>query len=212
ALAARLERDQRFAPTHRDLPDADLAALPQCLAQHDERLFGEVVRRYDVIRLFEVEHVDLAGVDELDEVERLAALNFGRLDLVVVEQDVVAFRHLVAFDDLVAVHGADALDDLLVVDPLAARLMDLVETDRRPALGGRIDLDRDRYEREADLPLPIGTCGHLCGSSSVRRSQRARGRAVPEERRTGAWFVSRCAPTAPAFHPTPAESANGRSW
>src|SRR5690606_27887171 len=117
---------------------------------------------------------DLARVDELHEVECLAAFDLGRLDLVVFEQNVVALRHLVALDDLVAVNRADPLDDLLVVDPLAARLVDLVELDRRPALGRGVDLDRDRHERETDLALPVGACGHCGRTPPVVRGVSAR--------------------------------------
>ena len=100
-------------------PSADLLGLAQRLAQHDERLLGEVVGGHDIIGLLEIERVDLVGVDELDELERLLALELDRLDLLVVEQDVVALRHSIALDDLVAVDRADAGDDLLVFDPLA---------------------------------------------------------------------------------------------
>ena len=73
----------------------------------------------------------LVLVDELDEVERLAALELDAFDLFGVEQDVMALRHLVALDDLVAVDRPDAGHDLLIFDPLAGRLVDLVELDLR---------------------------------------------------------------------------------
>ena len=74
AAAARLERDDIFLPAHRELADADLLRRPQRIAKHDERLFGEVVGGHDEIGLVEIHRVDVVHVDELDEVERLAAL------------------------------------------------------------------------------------------------------------------------------------------
>ena len=71
-------------------PSADLLRLAQRLAQHDERLLGEIVGRDDIIRPLVIKRVDLVGVDELGELERLLALELDRLELVVVEQDVVA--------------------------------------------------------------------------------------------------------------------------
>src|SRR5690606_10548124 len=87
-------------------------------------------------------------------------------------------------DDLVTVDRADALNDLFVVDALAARLVNLVESDRRTALGRGIDLDGDRDESEADLPLPVRACGHN-GAPWLRQSQRAEPVLVPPTMASG---------------------------
>ena len=131
AAAARLQRDDIFLAAHRELADADLLRGLQRIAQDDIGLLGEVVGRDDVIRLVEIDRVDVVLVDELDEVERLAALELDALDLLGVEQDIVALGDLVALDDLVAVDRADAGHDLLIFDALARRLVDLVELDLR---------------------------------------------------------------------------------
>ena len=154
AAAARLEADDIFLAAHGELADADLLRPPQRLAQDDEGLLGKVVGRHDIIGLVEIDRVDVAQVDELAEVERLAALQLDALDLLVLEQDIFALRHLIALDDLVAVDRADARHHLLIFDPLARRLVDLVEGDGRAALGRGIDLDRDRDQPDPDLSAP----------------------------------------------------------
>jgi hypothetical protein len=53
-------------------------------------------------------------------------------------------RDLIALDDLVAVDGTDARNDLLILDPFARRLVHLVELDLGSAAGSREQLDRDR--------------------------------------------------------------------
>ena len=108
AAAARLQRDDIFLAAHRELADADLLRRLQRIAQHDIGFLGQVVGGHDVIRLVEIDRVDVVVVDELDEVERLAALELDALDLLRIEQDVLALRDLIALDDLVAVDRADA--------------------------------------------------------------------------------------------------------
>src|SRR5690606_8368872 len=87
--------------------------------------------------------------------------------------------NFVSLDDLVAVHRPDALDHLFVIDPLAGGFVDLAKADRGATLGRRIDLHRNRHEREANLPLPISTCGHLRMTPWLAGSQRFRAAGVP---------------------------------
>jgi hypothetical protein len=47
-------------------------------------------------------------IDELGQLERLLGLELHRLDLVIVDQDVIALLDLIAFDDLLGRHRADA--------------------------------------------------------------------------------------------------------
>ena len=57
--------------------------------------------------------------------------------------------------------------------------MDLVEPDFRPRFGGRIDFDRDRNQRQPDLPLLICACRHVPsfdGKALYRRMFRWGGR------------------------------------
>jgi hypothetical protein len=47
----------------------------------------------------------MSGLDELHQIERLAAFDLGRLDLLVVEQDIFVLDYLIAANDLVAIDG-----------------------------------------------------------------------------------------------------------
>ena len=71
-------------------PSATFLVSLQRLAQHHERLLGEVVGGDDVIRPLVIKRVDLVRVDELGQLERLLALQLDRVELVVVEQHVMA--------------------------------------------------------------------------------------------------------------------------
>src|SRR3546814_12120883 len=107
-----------------------------------------------------------------------------RLDLLFVEQDVIALRQLVTLDDVIAVDRADAGNDLFIFDRLAARLVNLAEADARARPGRGIDFNGDRHQREPDLPLPIGARGPPMPFRC--RPERS------EERRGGKECVSTC--------------------
>src|SRR3546814_19143406 len=90
----------------------------------------------------------------------MLALQLDRLDLLFVEQDVIALRQLVTLDDVIAVDRADAGNDLFIFDRLAARLVNLAEADARARPGRGIDFNGERHQREPDLTPPIGARGH----------------------------------------------------
>jgi len=123
-------------------------------------LLSEVVGRHHIIRLLVIKRVDLVRVDELGELQRLLALQLHRLQLLVVEGDIMALRDFITLDDILGLDRADARHDLLIFDALAAGLVDLVEGDRRAALRRRIDFHGDRDQGEPDLPLPISPRRH----------------------------------------------------
>jgi len=70
-------------------------------------------------------------IDELDQLQRLAAFDFRRLDFLIVEQNVIAFGNLETLDDIVPINRPDSLHHLFVIDRFAGRLVDLAKTDRR---------------------------------------------------------------------------------
>src|SRR3546814_1350264 len=90
----------------------------------------------------------------------MLALQLDRLDLLFVEQDVIALRQLVTLDDVIAVDRADAGNDLFIFDRLAARPVNLAEADARARPCRGLDFNGDRHQREPDLPLPTGARGH----------------------------------------------------
>ena len=75
-------------------PSPTFFGPPQRLAQHDERLLGQIVGGHDEIRLLVIEHVDLVRVDELGQLQRLLRFELHRVDLVLLEQDVLALLDL----------------------------------------------------------------------------------------------------------------------
>ena len=159
--SAGLQCDDIFLASHRELADADLLGRLQRIAQDDIGFLGEVVRWNDEIGLVVEHRVDVADVDELDEVQSLAALQLDAVDLLLVEEDIMPFGDLVALDDLVAVDGADARHDLLIFNALPRRLVDLMELDLGAAPGGGEQLHGDRHQRKADLSSPDRARGHL---------------------------------------------------
>ena len=179
AAPARLERHDIFLAAHRQLADPDLLRGLQRVAKDDIGLLGKVVGGHDKIWLLVIHGVDVVDVDELDEVEGLAALELDALDLLGVEQDVMALGDFVALDDLVAVDGTDARHDLFIFDALAGRLVDLVELDLGAALGRLEKLHRDRHERQPDLSSPDRARGHDLVSFESRRLNSLRRRLVP---------------------------------
>ena len=87
SAAAGLQRDDIFLAAHGELADPNLLRGLQSVAQHDIGFLGEVIRRDHVIRLVEIGRVDFILVDELHEVERLAALKLDAVDLLRIEED-----------------------------------------------------------------------------------------------------------------------------
>ncbi|KAK0339640.1 hypothetical protein LTR94_033719, partial [Friedmanniomyces endolithicus] len=66
------------------------------------------------------------------------------------------------------------------MDRLAAGFVDLAKADARPRFGRAVDFDRDRYEGEANLPLPICACRHAgCPEIVAQPIQFAGERVVP---------------------------------
>src|SRR3546814_19440559 len=101
--------------------ESDLVRALQRLAQDDIGLLGQFVGGDDVIGLLIIEDVDLSLVDELAEFERMLALQLDRLDLLFVEQDVLALRQPVTLADVLPVDRADAGTALFIFYRLAAR-------------------------------------------------------------------------------------------
>jgi len=120
-------------------------------------------------------------VHELDEIDGPSALELDALDLLWVEEDVMAFRDLISLDDLVAVHRAYSWNHLFISDALSARLVDLVELDLCTALGRREKLDGNRNQRKPDLSSPDRTRSHR-HSPFTGRFNSLRRRVVPRRR------------------------------
>jgi len=106
----------------------------------------------EVERFLEVDRIDRFARHELADLDRLRRLLFHRLQLVLGEEDVLAARELVSLDDLGAVDGPLVFRaEELLLDAIAAILVDHVEADPLRRLGGGEHLHRDRHETEGDL-------------------------------------------------------------
>ena len=90
------------------------SGLLERVADDDESFLGEVVGGRDIIRLVVIDGVDVGQLDELGELQRLAALQLDLLDLLGVEQDIFALGDLIALEDLVAIDRSDARHHLFV--------------------------------------------------------------------------------------------------
>ena len=147
-LPARLERDDVALAAQNEIADADLVGLVQRL-QHDGVAFlGGIAVGKKVIGLLEIAGVDGRRFDEAHELDGLLALELQLVDLLLVEQDVLALLVLVALDDVLVLDRADAGRHLLVADALAGGLVDLVKLDLPLGAGGGIEADRDIDERK----------------------------------------------------------------
>ena len=72
ALAARFERDDVLARREHHLADRDHSLLADGLADHGERLLADLAIRHDVVRVVEIELVDLLARHELVDLDRRA--------------------------------------------------------------------------------------------------------------------------------------------
>src|SRR4051812_34937438 len=108
--------------------DPGSPAAPQGFMEEAVGVLG--VAAADVVGLLVEDRVDVGGLNEVIEVDDLAAVAGGRLDFVLLEDDVLVLAHLVALDhllvgDLLVLLGADAL----VLDPAPVPRVYQVEVD-----------------------------------------------------------------------------------
>jgi hypothetical protein len=127
------------------------------------RVFTLLIR-LQIVRLVEVDRIDLREVDELEDLDRLRRLGTDPREVLVGDHDVLALLVLVAAHDLVVGNllvieraAADVLDAPLVL------LMEKVEAHVVRADRG-LELDGDRDQAEVDRAVPE-CVGHRCGVS-----------------------------------------------
>ena len=135
-------------------PDRDLAQLVHHLDEQAVRL-GRVLVGHEVVRLLEVERVDVGEVDEVLDLDRAGSPSACSAAISsLLDDDVLAGLDLVALHDLV---GRDLFAGLLrdpaVADAGAGVLLELVEADVL-RLRGRHQPHRHRHEPEADRTGP----------------------------------------------------------
>ena len=130
---------------------------------------------HEVVRLLEVERIDVVEVDELLDLDLVTALRLERLDLRRLDDHVLALRDLeAALDPVGGDLFAGRVGDLAVADARAGSLLELVEAHvfvlrRADELHGHL------HESEADRAGPDGT-GHRVPSYLWPRAGSARRR------------------------------------
>ena len=175
----RTDRDQPLLAPHHDPPDRDLVERLHRVDQQRVRLLAALVGN-EVVGLLEVERIDVVEVDELLDLDLVAALRAQRVDLRRLDDHVPALRDLeAALDPVGADLFAGRVRNLAVADARAGSLLELVEAHvfvlrRADELHGHL------HESEADRAGPDGT-GHRVPcylwprAGSARRGER-RGR------------------------------------
>src|SRR5258705_150057 len=170
-----------FLVADHHLGDPDLAGL---LEGYNEQAIGLLgaLRRQQVVRLPEVDRVDLVEIGEVADVDGAGELDVEPVEVLVFE------RHVAALLDL------EPANDLVSVDPLTVVTPDLLVGDRRQVLlveeveakllrlrrRKHPDRDADKAERDAaapdrthEPPLP-GRAGWRSSSASCRLSPSSR--------------------------------------
>src|SRR5262249_49006379 len=162
----------------------DLAGLGERLVQEQVALAVSLLR-LEVIRRLEQHGIDLALLDELEDLDRLRLLGMRVLELLVGEDHVLVGLVLVAADDLLPRNLATRL---LVVALVAHRREILAIEEREAQLVGRdrgTKRDRDLDQAEAQRATPECARRHgsllsewlvACKTSCRRRDGQDRGR------------------------------------
>ena len=161
AVTARFDRGQIFLAAHGDLTQPHLLRSAQGVANHAVCVLGQIVGGHKVVGSVEVDRRNLATTDKLDQFECLLRLQFDRIDLVRLQQDVFAVVHLVPFDNVVGIHRTDAGDRLFVTDTLSRGFVDLAKRNSRSRVAGGIKFNRNRDQRQPQLSFPKRTRSHM---------------------------------------------------
>ena len=104
-----------------DLRDPDLPCFLEGARQQPVGLLGALGRQ-EVVRLPEIDRVDLVQVDEVADVDRVGELDVEPVEVLVLQGDIAALLDL------------EAPDDLVGVDPLTVVPAHLLVGDRRQVL------------------------------------------------------------------------------
>ena len=122
-----------YSVVHGDLRDGYVFAFFQRLGQQRVRAASRFFRHH-VIRRLEIHRIDLARLDELEDLHGLGGLRLDLLDLIRLDDDVFVFAELVALDHVAAFHdNAFRLANVLLLEPRFVGAMQHVERNPRAA-------------------------------------------------------------------------------
>src|SRR5436190_17806011 len=149
----RAQKDRVFAVVHHDLGDRDVFALVQRLLQQRIRTASGFLG-HQVVRRFEVDRIDLVRFYEFKDLHGLGSLGLDALDLLGLDDDVLAFAIFVSLDDLAALdHTLVDRTVELLLDAAKVVAMQHVETDVITARAGE-QTNRHRDETEGQITRP----------------------------------------------------------
>jgi hypothetical protein len=144
-----------------DLAERNHSFLVDGFADHCKGLLPDLSLRNDVVGVIEIQLIDLGFGNERLDLNDALALECNRVELFGFELDVLALADLVAFDDVVGLDLAPSLCiHLLVLDPVAGLLVQLMEADLLALGRGREQRDRARDQRQLEIAFPIRAWGH----------------------------------------------------
>ena len=151
---------QALAAAQHDAADAGHLLLRHRLADHREGLLGHLAVGCQIVGAVEVDPVDLGGRHEGLDLQRLGALDLERLEVAVLDQDVLALGDLVALDaigrvDRLAAHRIDQV----LLQAIAGLAVQRVERHALRRRGRVVERDAAGDERQLEVAFPRGT-GH----------------------------------------------------
>src|SRR5260370_37510620 len=128
-----LDGDRVLPRRENDAAQPDLALVLHRARNDAISLGGDIPVGGDVIRLDEIDAIDLIGIDERLQVDGPRRFDLNRLEVVLVEQDILPFVDLIALDDVAALDLiAGFLIDQLDPEAIVRRLVELIEADTAP--------------------------------------------------------------------------------
>ena len=161
AVAARRQHQDALAAIQHHARDADQIFLLHRLADDGEGLGADLVVGRDVIIFVQIDFVHFAARHEGFDVDGVRALQRHLVELLVLDQHVLALLDLIALDAVLLLDRLLGLGiDHLVVDAIAGLLVDDVEADALARGGRGIERNRARNQRKLQITLPIGTRSH----------------------------------------------------
>ena len=131
----------------------------QRVADDGESLGRNLVGGNEIIRPLEIARIDIALVDELDEIDGVFGLELDLVEFLGRQNDMLSRLELEAADDVLLLDGALPRHGLEIANALSGLLVDLMQLKARSGGRRRMKLDADGDKREPEMAFPIGAHG-----------------------------------------------------
>ena len=169
-----------LVPDH-DPGDSHTSGLLERAHEQPVRLLAALLR-HEIVRLAEVDRVDLVEGDEVADLDRVGELDVEPVEILRLERNELPLLELEGAHDVVGVDVlAGVLPHLVVADRLEVSPVDEVETKLTRARRGEHP-DRDADEPERDRSVPDRTRRHEVVLPAARTSKTAARRSFSESR------------------------------